>query len=191
MCWITSKLSVNLELMHEIFDKMIIYTGDRTIRKIPKIINKEIRSQTENYIRNPIKLSLLGNVEIVLMTILRFNREFQKLTPQPDTQSTPTESDEWECKSFFYKELSTFVGEFPYDKSNVSLFILLPALVIPNTEYFKLCDKNSSLNNLIKRLSTNEGICELRKLLDNDIGKDESESLKTFSLGQSSSWRKM
>ncbi|XP_029164083.1 uncharacterized protein LOC114935398 isoform X2 [Nylanderia fulva] len=166
--------------MNEIFKNGFEIFDDNAIRKIPKIINKTIQSQTKNYIRNPIKLSVLGYVEIVLMTILRFNRQFQKLTPQPDTQSTSTESDEWECKSFFYKELSTFVGEFPYDKSNVSLFILLPALVIPNTKYFKLSDKNSSLNNLIKRLSTNEGICELRKLLDNDIGKDESKNYKDF-----------
>ncbi|KMQ87332.1 antithrombin-iii-like protein [Lasius niger] len=65
------------------------------------------------------------------------------------------------------------VSEFPYKNESTSLFVLLPAS--KKKSYWRInMDKNvTNIYVLIMRLSTEEGICELRNLLNGDTTSED------------------
>lgn len=77
----------------------------------------------------------------------------------------------------FCNELSTLVSELPYENSNLSLFMLLPASQVSDKlKSIKVRLNNSYLRKLIKQLSTDEGTRTLRNLLHSD-----TNNIKKFS----------
>lgn len=82
-----------------------------------------------------------------------------------------------QSQCFFFldycKELRMYVSEFLYEEDNLSLFMLIPDSINPDKSDQKV-GKNTSesdLSDLIKRLSENEGIHTLHKILNDDMKK--------------------
>ncbi|KMQ86459.1 serpin-like protein [Lasius niger] len=72
-----------------------------------------------------------------------------------------------------------FVCEFPYANENRSLFMFIPGSIIQGAEVRSFPVVNGAVCDLIERLSTEEGICTLRNLLDSDtLSEDVSEFSK-------------
>ncbi|KMQ83043.1 antithrombin-iii-like protein [Lasius niger] len=71
------------------------------------------------------------------------------------------------------------VSEFPHKNENTLLFVLLLASVISGDWMIRMNKSVDDICVLIKRLSTKEGICKLRNLLDSDT---TSEDVTDFSI---------
>ncbi|KMQ83602.1 antithrombin-iii-like protein [Lasius niger] len=71
------------------------------------------------------------------------------------------------------------VGEFLYTNEKISLFMFIPGSLIPGAKIRSFPIVNDAICHLNERLSTEEGICTLRNLLDSDTpSKDVSEFSK-------------
>lgn len=102
MCWIRrSKFSARSEPMNEIFQNGFEIVDDYTISRLLKTINKKFRSLTKDHICEPVKLSVIVNMDIILATIFRFNREFHNSTIHPD-QPSVSDKRKWKnCEYLF------------------------------------------------------------------------------------------
>ncbi|KMQ86665.1 serpin-like protein [Lasius niger] len=67
------------------------------------------------------------------------------------------------------------VGEFPYTNENRSLFMFIPDSIIAGGEVIRFPVVNDPICDLIERFSTEEGICTLRNLLDNDTPSEDDQ----------------
>ncbi|KMQ85659.1 antithrombin-iii-like protein [Lasius niger] len=73
-----------------------------------------------------------------------------------------------------------FVYEFPYTNEDRSLFMLIPSSMIPGAVVRRFPVVNGIICDLIERLSTEEGICTLRNLLESDtLSEDVSDFTKS------------
>ncbi|XP_029170348.1 leukocyte elastase inhibitor A-like isoform X2 [Nylanderia fulva] len=166
MCFIEkSKLSENPSQINEIFNGGFVNLDDDTNANINRI-NEEIQCQTENF-HNPQKLSALnGNMDIALMTVLRFsNQKFLSIGYQSDASSASTDPDKRMFKCSFHKKLHMLIGEFPYKDGNTSLFVLAPCSFDTDNKW-KVIPNHVAISDMINLLSTKEGMLELRKVLD-------------------------
>ncbi|XP_029170372.1 serine protease inhibitor 88Ea-like [Nylanderia fulva] len=166
MCFIEkSKLSENPSQINKIFNGGFVNLDDDTNANINRI-NEEIQCQTENF-HSPQELSALnGNMDIALMTVLRFsNQKLLSIGYQSDASSASTDSDKGMFKCSFHKKLQILVSEFPYKNGNTSLFVLAPCFFDTDNKW-KVMFNHVAISNMINLLWTKRGMLELRKILD-------------------------
>lgn len=134
-------------------------------------INEEIEKQIKHCICHPVKLMTIER-DVIFTSAVRCKVKKFTIKCRSNAPGEPI-LDVKRRRNYYCKELRMYVSEFLYEEDNLSLFMLIPDSINPDKSDQKV-GKNTSesdLSDLIKRLSENEGIHTLHKILNDDMKK--------------------
>ncbi|XP_029164646.1 uncharacterized protein LOC114935883 [Nylanderia fulva] len=175
LCCFREDLQSCFALLHPMFRKVPNLHYLKTHHEKIIYFNAALKLSNMRYCRHFVELEEKRDMDFLLINVLRL--DVQKLqistASQSDAPKIPIPNRNPKCKNFLCHELSMLVNEYPY-QNGVSLFTLFPISLIYDDSSFRIQINETGLCDLIKRLSTDDGICKLRNLLDNDYMTSEN-----------------
>ncbi|XP_029157868.1 uncharacterized protein LOC114930282 [Nylanderia fulva] len=136
-----------------------IVNSDQTfIHTIMKRINQLLKRTTQGCIRNSVKLNnITEKMDIIQATVLCLKGNTIQQNIFTDESEIP--------RTVLSPKLSTLVTEIPLPEIKQSLIVLFP---VQSTQHIKIWKINKNVTELIDRLTTESGMDEFRKVLNNE-----------------------
>ncbi|XP_029170359.1 leukocyte elastase inhibitor-like [Nylanderia fulva] len=182
LCWIENNSKYSHLKINHCFDKFeqIHFTESPQVQI--REINAIMKEYISGIISNPVELNEnTTKIELILTNTFRLDE--RKFEAMPIASSSGKSAKriflERKCRSSFSPEFKMHVSEFPHEKSDTSLYILLPASFISKQWKIKENIRHDDLRRLTDHFSDYENIMKLRELLKTISKKEDDTDLLT------------